>query len=241
MLKPRLVSAASATVPTITPERQELAKAIEELRQRSAEMAAVEKAIATASERVFSLAAAVDTATEDVDKAKADTVTHLVDHAMGGTAVAPRTIRQARNALQEAEDELAAARTARGELERRKADLLFPVSLATGRVDDAITAVLQAAPETAAAVAELAELVRRLATLGPLVTWLSAARVFAADAPETLLAKRLPDALDGVFFRESSVAPPDPRRDPAIDARPAWQAAVAALRSDAAAPLPAVR
>jgi hypothetical protein len=85
---------------------------------------------------------------------------------------APRTVRQARDALQDAEDRRDAARTARDELKRQQADATGSPEVDAMRLRDAVAAVLKAEwqPRATALAEEIATTFADLIEKAELVT-----------------------------------------------------------------------
>lgn len=165
----------------------------------------------------------------------------MTDKALGTAGHAPRTIRQARAALIDAEDEATAATAAVRALEARQADAKAAAGFASDRVTQAAVRLLRGAPEVAAAVAEAERLVRDLLRAGSALLWLERQGVLSRrpEAPEFNLLRRVGGALGGLYTTASVMVGPDLRSDPDLDGAAPWQACVAALMEDATAPLPA--
>jgi len=225
----------------MTAERQALADAIKAYRQRSAELAAVNEAIVKARDTVFERRQSLAAAEAAIETAKAATADHLVASALGSAGPAPPTIRQARAAHVDATDELTAAQTALAALESRKAEIEASAALATMRRDAAAVAVLRASPEAAHAVAEAERSISDLVRIGSAVLWLDGQKAVSPDAPATLNAvARIRSALPVLYPTISVGFGPDLRDDPDLAGDRTWQTALAALRDDPLAPLPAV-
>ena len=123
------------------------------------------------------------------------------------------------NDAKAAREALAAARETLT-AEREAAD--FSLNLARRNRDEALATVLRTAPGVAGLLAEFDEAGRRYATLREALRWLASQ---PRDALTALQRGRLDLHVDSLAADPAAVLPP-------------WQAAIEALQSDAAAPLP---
>jgi hypothetical protein len=224
----------------LTPERAALAAAIETWKARSAEIAAAQAAV-TAADAVWraSRQTRVDAAAA-IEPAKAATAEHAIAAAMGIAGEAPITIKAARAALTEAEDNEESAKAALDALTSRLAEITR-YSFAEGNVKAAAAAVIAAAPETAALVAKVERLQRELVAAGDALLWLSGAGALnTARIEVTPYRTELPPA---AIVATRLQSPPASWTDPLKEIPPGagrgpWLAAMAALQTDAAAGLP---
>lgn len=161
--------------PTISPLRVALADRIEAARSANARSAAVASAHQTADAAVHRARRALETAASALEKSKADAGTFLADVALGTAGERPTTIRDARNALQDAEDELTSALAARDALNAQMAQGEGSPELNRALLKDAAIAVLtsEAATTANALVAEVHALQRQLAERGAALAWLA--------------------------------------------------------------------
>ena len=169
---------ATAKPPPQSPEREMLAEAIEQARAATARREALARALQSAEAAVLNANGAVADAEAGVETARADAAGFLVATAAGNAGDPPRTIRQARDRLQDCTDALDTARAARDELRRQQAADDGKPALFQMRLREAVAAVLKSEwqPRADAMVAEInealavvlekAELVRLLADVG---------------------------------------------------------------------------
>jgi hypothetical protein len=175
------VLAKAKSPPPRSPERQKLAEVIERLQAASKQRTALATALQTAEAAVLAANAAVTEAEGGIEAAMEATSAHLVAVAAGNDAAdPPRTLRQARIALQDAEDQRDELRRQRDALRRqrdaddqldhleiykmqlREAAAAVLKSEWQGKGDTLVTEITTALP----ALIEQAELVRRLADTG---------------------------------------------------------------------------
>ena len=112
----KLADAPGSSTRPRSPEREALASAIVKRNAAAARVQAIKAAQETADRNVLGARRAVEVAEQNIQSAKAAAARHLTDVAMGRDAAAPMSIRQARSALQDANDELEAAEAARAAL-----------------------------------------------------------------------------------------------------------------------------
>jgi hypothetical protein len=112
---------AVSPTPSRSPERERLAEMIERARAADARRAALARALQTAERAVLTANATVETAQAGIEEAKNATSAHLVAVASGATDDPPKTIREARDRLQDAEDARDAAQSARAALRTQQA------------------------------------------------------------------------------------------------------------------------
>ncbi len=160
-----------------TPERAVLAHAIAAHAAAVANVAATDDAGTRASHAVWDAQAAITAAQDGVTEARDATVQHLIEVAGGGTGPAPRTERQAREVLADAEAALGAARAVRDALKGRLPDAERERDNAARRRTDAARAVIAAETvgHAAALVGEVEALQRRSMAQGAALRWLVSA------------------------------------------------------------------
>ncbi len=228
-----------------TPERAALAHAIAAHAAAVAKVAATEDAGTCASHAVWAAQTAVTTAQEGVSEARDATVQHLIDVASGGTGPAPRTERQARDAVADAEAALDAARAARDALKGRLPEAQADRDRTARKRTDAARAVIAAETTgyAAALVGEVEALQRRSMAQGAALRWLvSAGAVPVVTAVGFIHGQAADDATRAAVMRHeltSLVQTPDGwHRTAAAAGDMRWDKALADLERDAAAPLP---
>ena len=207
------------TVSSRSPERDALAASIERHREITEQLAGIRKARRETEGRLYgegSAAAKVEAAAKAVEKAKTSATQHAINVALGKGTVPPISAKAARLALEEANDELEIVKSTSSALEAREREADGDLQRAKRDVGEAVRQVVKASPAVAEIFFEYKAVKRRGAAL-------LAMRVFIA---ENLNAA--PDDLEDAEDEPADVA-----------ARIAsWEAAVAALRSDADAPIP---
>ncbi len=227
-----------------TPERTALAHAIAAHAAAVATVAATDEAGNRASQAVWDAQAAVTAAHEGIGEARDATVQHMIATAGGDTGPAPRTERQARDALADAETALDAARSARDALKGRLPDAERDRDTAARRRTEAARAVIasEAADHAAALVREVEGLQREATAKGAALRWLAKVGTLPA-APTTFMGVQPTDrgARAALQRHEQTLQTGDPDGFTAAAATSgsgAWDAALAALERDAAAALP---
>jgi len=228
-----------------TPERAALAHAIAAHAAAVANVAVTDDAGTRASHAVWAAHAAVTVAQDGVSKAQDATVEHLIEVAGGGTGPAPRTERQAREVLADAEAALDAARAARDALKGRLPDAERERDNAARRRTDAARAVIAAetAGHAAALVGEVEALQRRSMAQGAALRWLvSAGAVPVVTDIGFIHGQAADDATRAAVMRHELtllVHTPDGWHCTAAAAGDVpWDVALADLERDAAATLP---
>ena len=225
-----------------TPERAELALAI------AAKAAAIEAEanLRRAAGNLFSARTGAEVAVEKakavLDQARSAVANHIVSTASGGAAAAPVGMREARSALLEAEDHLAATRLAVSSLDGKVDLARGDVEAAAQRVEQAVRVVLSTSPTTKAVTATVMKLTDELLRHGSLLLWLVEQRillprdrygcVIGEDKATTEAARRMwspPNHWPTTSPVQLQHISPD---------APLWQAARIALLTDANAPLP---
>jgi len=229
-----------------TPERAVLAHAIAAYAAAVANVQATDDAGVRASNAVYDAQAAVTAAMEDITPTREAMVNHLVAAAGGDTDPAPRTEREARAVLADAEAALDATRAARDALKGRLPEAEQARDRATRVRTEAAHAVIaaEAADHAAALAAEVEGLQRDALRKGAALRWL----VKAGAVPTV-------QQIGGNFGRPSDPAIRDTvtRHELGLQyimmhdgwhqvmAQPgaaAWDDVLAALERDAAAPVP---
>ena len=231
----------------ISAARSQLAAAVDAERGRIAQNAATVAAYESTWATVGNCRAAVTAAETAVADAIDAAARHRVAAVMGGGDAPAMTVRQARDALQDARDALEAELLATDELRknaealRRRTDVPYlTIEWETVVVRRAAVAVIK--DEAAAHIAALVERVERLQSemleAGGELEWMFTRGAYAADG-EVLSAD---DPKIKTLVHNMNTAPP---LWPAAVARrhsyapaPAWQAAYEALMADATARLP---
>lgn len=231
-------------IPPLSPERSALADAIAAQVDHQAQRAATSTAISTASAALREAWRRLDAAPELVARAKANVAQHLVDVARGVPGMPPQTIREARNAVTDAEDDLNVAKASREALEAELERLDGRTYLFKAAVEKAARAVLHAEAEATACAlaAELAAMQRAMVALGETVEWLAGAGAFTVSErsggsygrPDDEAIRMALYRLHSPMHSWNGLALAQP------SAAAGWIAAFAALQVDATAPLPVV-
>ena len=204
-----------------TLERDALAAAIERHRKIGQTVAAVRTARQTANDRLYgtgSARAAVDDAMAAVEKAKAAATQFLVDQAIGNAGAAPLSVKDAKRALAEAEDELDVVKTTENALGVRLRESEQELAQAKHGINEAVRDVVKASPAVAAIFSEYETLKRRGAAL---------------LAMRNFIEQKLQAAPDDDSAEDAEDEPANVAAQIAN-----WEAALAALRINADAPLP---
>lgn len=211
-----------AKTKTPDPIRAQLAEAIErhDLAQRQVE--ANRRAREDVQERTWRAIAAVEAAAKAIEAARDGEAAAMTAAFMGGHETAPATtIRSARAAHQDAEDDLATLRSVLETLAGREEPGLQDLRFAKMKLDEAVKATVQCSPGIAKLLADFARCRAEFAALEDQLRWLAVRGLLPPEAKDW-------GSSSGPFRHESTLpAPPD------------WPAAITALRTDADAPLPA--
>jgi hypothetical protein len=200
-----------------SPERAELAAAIATHSALSEQLAGA--VAADDWQKRAELRQKVEQASKAVDTAKADAVQHLTDQALGKTGVAPQSIKEARAALQDAEDQLEVAEMLGSSLQTRARELRQEVLYAKHRLDEARMKVVGNSAEVGSLFAQFKATQRKLAGQRKLLKLLDQHGM----APEHLDVLHNPDDADDTTAALAE-----------------WQAAIDTLARDAGAPLPKI-
>jgi chromosome segregation ATPase len=210
------------TAPPRSPEREALAAAIERHNNAVRNLDVTKRALDEARGR--SLAEAVTKARADVETAKVNAAAHMTETLLGKAADAPVSIKEARRALQEVEDELEALHAIQATLEKRLQDCREEKDWAKQLLDRALRDVIKAEPP-----------VRQLLTKFKAVQADLEQRRF--DLFWLWRNDMIPDEFKDWNMEERTVEPgPD---DLSVGTAP-WKAALDELASNSDAPLPAV-
>jgi chromosome segregation ATPase len=202
-----------------SPERQALAAAIAVHAQLSVEIEAIEDAHEGATQTVYAARHAVEGAEKAIEEAKTNAADFLTNTLLGTGGTAPLTIKQARAALQDAEDELAAALAAREALRKKLEAVKARPGFAENKIKECALAVI-------ATEAPIAEIVARRE---------KAYREFV-DAENVLQWFQVKDLADSPTVHQ----PWEPKPTLEILGAGPWDAVLEALQTDADAPLPVV-
>jgi hypothetical protein len=191
--------------PSRSEERRALAAAIERHRSAVARHEKIEAAFETVS--VWRAEEALERAAAEVEAAKARSARALFEEAADGISIA-----EARASYQAAQEALEAAQAARATLETEGRAADGEIRMSNLVLDDAVRAVVRAAPETAALAARFSAAQREVADL--------------MGACSLLEGGALPLGITAQ------------RTFPDLQMRSRWQAALIALRTNADAELP---
>lgn len=227
--------------PTPSPERAALAEAIATHKAHVADREAVAGMTNAATNGIALARRDVSLAEDGVLEAQAAASRYLISLAKGQAGEAPRTVRQARDALTDALDNLAAAEAAQAAAQSELQSL--SVSMSDTYLKRAAVAVLQAdgAAAAKAVVAEVARLQHELVRHGQLLQFLVTTGAFpVSDQIGSHYGQPADEDVRVAHDRLSS--PPSTWRAIAerTDAAAPWRAALEALEADAMAPLPSV-
>ncbi len=103
--------------PSRSPERQALAAAIAKRDDILVEIDAITSAYQNAEQAVFAARHVIEAAEKGIENAKTNAADHLTNQLLGKVGAAPVTIKQARQAFLDAEDELSTVQAAREALQ----------------------------------------------------------------------------------------------------------------------------
>ena len=212
------MSKVASQISSRSPERQALAAAIEASAQLSVEIEAIEGAHEGATQSVYAARHAVEDAEKAIEDAKTNAADFLTKKLLGTAGAAPLTIKQARAALQDAEDELVAAQAAREALRQKLSAMEKRPSFAESKIKECALAVI-------AAEAPIADFVARYERANCEFT--DAARILQWFEVKNL-AERKPEYRPG---------DPEPKQLDVPGASP-WQTAFEALQLDPDVRLP---
>ena len=187
---------------------------------------------------VFDADGAVQAARQAIEDAKEGTVRHLTAIATGEAGKAPKTVKQARQELADAEEALELAKAARDGLAKRIEEAKVTASRMVGRVAEAAKAVLAEAPAVTGLLAEVILLQRELVSKGRALTWLMSEKILPGNAGAP---RQEGDPLRDAWRTKQFIdmLPMDYAAGSEATCARAWQAALTALMHDATAALPA--
>ena len=233
--------------PPPTPERAALADAIAAHVDLQAQRAATSVATQTASETIWDARRRVDAAPELVERAKANVAQHLADVARGTAGMPPQTIREARNAVTDAQDDLDVAEASRDALRAEMERLDGQAYFIKDAVEKAALAVIAAemADATRTLAADLVRLQGEMYATGQVLVWLTrtAKALPVGETPGGTFGRVADDTIRHAINRLQTPPAQWDGHMPATamgDAAEPWRAALAALQADATAPLPVV-
>jgi DNA repair exonuclease SbcCD ATPase subunit len=201
--------------PRRTETREALADVIAELASSQRRLSAIATAQRTTDEAVYAARHAVEEAEAKIEQAKSNAATHLTAIAMGSTDAVPLSVKEARAYLQDAQDTLDAAISAREQLAKQKPAVESDVNSLRRQIDNRITDAIKAEAPVEKMLADFATLHREFVARRRVMEWLEGL---------------------GVIPREASFRT-EPREWAEAGELP-WKNAVEALATDADAPLP---
>lgn len=197
-------------VEQISPEREKLAAAIKKLKEKNDELAAC----ADDWETRARLRERVEEAKKTLEAAKVAAVQFAIDQARGCAGDPPLSVKEARQALQDLEDQLAVSETMRDALKARADELSKEVGWAKISLESAVLGVCRASPEVLAIYEQLMTLQRTLAGQ-----------------------RKLCQAIVGLPSNWQVLHNPDDADDVSAEIA-AWRSAIDNLSRDATTPLP---
>ncbi len=196
--------------------RAVLAEAIRKAAEADRELVAHDAATETISQTVYGSYATIKEAELAVQRAPEAAADYARAKAAGRAGEPPKSVKQANEDLQVVQGAQAAARALRDTLETQRPPIAGAARYAGDSIDDAARRVVQASPEVRAVVAAFQAANREFLRLQGVVDTLKCAGA-------------MPEGVDPYVL------------DPAPSDKPgaaAWEAALTALRTSAAAPLP---
>jgi hypothetical protein len=199
------------------PERGALRAAIARVAEVRQEASAIEGAIEVATHLVMECRSKLEVASKAVTAAKAEDAERLAAALVSGVSAPPQVTRRAREAEIAATDALEAARSAVGRLEADLKHVDHEVERSIQDVDVAIGAVL--APTAKVMVEQ--------------------AKGFRAEFLQRQYAMNALHGLDGFTSLHFAISESE-HRELCASVQRSWQAAIAALKTNADAPLPSI-
>jgi DNA repair exonuclease SbcCD ATPase subunit len=176
----------SALLKSIPPRRTEareaLADIIAELTSAQRQLSAIETAQRKTDEAVYAARHAVEEAEAKIEQAKSDAATHLTAIAMGSTDAAPLSVKEARASLQDAQDTLDAAISAREELAKQKPAVESDASSLRLLIDNRIHDVIMAEAPVEKMLADFATLHREFVAHRRVMEWLEGQNAIPREA-----------------------------------------------------------
>ncbi len=226
----------------VSPERTALAAAIDAHGAHLAQRDGARRAEGLADEAVARARRAFTIAEDEAEHAQSNTAQFLIRQAMGVAGDPPRTLRQAQDAVADARSELDAAKAA---LEAIRVEVKrLDTSWTEGKVRDAAKAVMRAECSTAAMAvgAEVVRLQTALVQAGQVLAFFVKANAVPTIGAIGSMHGQAEDKLIQTAMHRMLNSPPltwDEIMQQRDTAAP-WRAALAALETDANAPLPSV-
>lgn len=202
----------ASDVPPRSPERERLAEKIADLAAAKQRAAAIKAAIITAGQAVSTAFATVEEATAGIEKAKVAVATFLTEVALGTAGDPPMSVQAARQAAQNAQDNLDAARAALDQLKKQEMSVVNTPIYVEMAVKDLIVDVIKAELPVDQLLAEFATIQR-----------------------DYIMRRR---ALEWLESKGAIKLPSGEPREWAAAARAPWDTCMAALATDADAVLP---
>jgi predicted nucleic acid-binding Zn-ribbon protein len=210
--------------PPRSPEREVLAAAIEKHSAAVRELDVTKQALRTAKDRIYqdgNQAEVVERAKAAVEDAKTNAAAHMTKTLLGNAGAAPVSVKEARRALQAAEDDLEALQAVEATLAKRVADCERDLAIAKRKLDEAIRDVVFSGPGIRKLLIEFDNLKRDLEIRGRALSWFS--RRFL-----------IPDE----FKNWQSTKMYDPAHREVPEGTEPWKDALEQLAIDADTPLP---
>jgi len=234
----------SSPPPPPSPARAALATAIAEHTAAKAKHDALEAAVGRwdgpARVAVRTAEAALEDARASLEQAKQDGATYLVEKSLGDARAPSLSVKDAREAITLAADQLESARQAVETLKARIPDAASALDWAERRLDAATLAVIKESPAPEKLLAEVQTIFDQLFDKATLLLWFLHNETFDMNdvqtgggtefSPAARMKHRLQNLNTMHFF--------DDRPGTLHPALAIWDNALAALKADASAPLP---
>lgn len=234
----------SSPPPPPSPARDALATAIAEHTAAKTSHDALEAAVGRwdgpARVAVRTAEAALEDARAALQQAKQNAATYLVESSLGDARPPSLTVKDAREAVVLATDQLESARQAVETLKARLPDAASALGWAERRLDAAAVAVIKESPAPEKLLAEVQAIFDQLHDTGSLLLWFLHHEAFDMQDVQTgggtdfSPAKRMKHRLQNLNTTQVF----DDRPGTLLPALGIWDAALAALKTDASAPLP---
>jgi len=230
--------------PPPSPARNALAQAIAEHKAAQANHDGLDAAVGgwdgTARVAVRTAETALEDARAALEQAKQDGATYLVESSLGDARPPPLSVKDAREAVVLAEDQLESARNAIETLKARLPNAVSALDWAERRLEAAALAVIAESPAPEKLLAEVQTLFDQLFDKASLLLWFLHKETFDMKdvqtgggtefSPAARMKHRLQNLNTMHFF--------DDRPGTLHPALAIWDNALAALKADARAPLP---
>jgi hypothetical protein len=228
----------ATAAPPPSPERAALAEAIAARDAANVRLSGLHGVADRATRNVRAAQEALDVAQGGVDAARAADGRAATDALLAGAATPPASLPAARAAVVACEDALAAATTARDALQAETAELEGHAFYRDAKVHTAAIAVMrdEMAATTRALIVEIGANDARRADLGKALALLVRHGIIKAQGPDAM-----PGVLELQCRFDSMRTFPFFDRPGASRTAAAWEAAIAALEADAAAPVPVLK